>query len=80
MENKEYKLIFDFYGVEKPNIGDEILIHETLLDKTSKNYTQPYFFEVIEDFDVKLLEKTEYSSYIALRIKNKIYTLKRVYG
>lgn len=73
---KEYSLILEFYGINKPKINDILLLDERLLDKNYKGYSQPYAFEKFNDSDKNLNE----TDLVGLVSKDKKYILKRVYG
>ena len=73
---KEYSLILEFYGINKPKINDILLLDERLLDKNYKGYSQPYAFEKFNDSD-KNLNVTDLVGFVS---KDKKYILKRVYG
>lgn len=80
-ETKEnFRLLFEFYGVEEPTVGDYIIMHKRLLDRTSEEFAQPYAFEQCADKsfdDVKKLNDTEYAIIVS---GNKKIVLKRIYG
>lgn len=78
-KDNHYESIFEFIGLDKVNIRDKILIHEDLLDKGSKYYTQPYTFEIV-NIDPKEIKEKNNTEYIVIQIKNKNYSLKRIYG
>ncbi len=73
---KEYSLILEFYGINKPKINDILLLDERLLDKNYKGYSQSYAFEKFNDDDKNLNE----TDLVGLVSKDKKYILKRVYG
>jgi len=79
-KDKEYNLVLEFYGVDKPNVGDMLLIHELLLDPKWENYTQPYAFEVKTDVSLKKIKDDNNEEFIVLRTRNKNYALRRIYG
>lgn len=77
---KTFELMLELYGVDKPQLGDNIIIHEELLDVNSKYYTQPYAFEVKNSLDLKKVKEENNKEFIILQINNKNYVLKRIYG
>ena len=79
-ENQEHELVFEFYGINKPKVGDKILIHEDLLNKTLDIYTQPYAFELQKGIKASIFKEKNDADYITLKLTGKNYVLKRVYG
>ena len=75
----EIELMLEFYPQIQISIGDKILMHEKLLDRNSKYYTQPYAFE-ITNFPNELVKEKNSSEYIVISSNNKMITLKRIYG
>lgn len=75
--NKAYSLYLEFYGVDKPKVGDSLAINEKLLDKNYEGYCQPYAFILCENENKINVNNTEK---IALNCGNKKYILKRIYG
>ena len=78
-KNQELELTLEFFGVNKPIVGDKLLIHSDLLDKTSKIYSQPYAFELVDE-DPKLIKQKNDREFIVLRVNKKNCVLKRIYG
>ncbi len=74
--NKEYRLILEFYGINKPNINDIIVISNKLLEPNNKWYSQPYAFELTDDTNINLKSV----NLIGFISKDKKYILKRIYG
>lgn len=74
-----HSLVLEFYGVDKPIVGDEIIVNEILLDKNWENYSQPYAFQVvaINPLNVPKLKNNDLA---VLRSNDNIYTLQRIYG
>ena len=72
--------VLEFYGTPNPQKGDKILIHESLLDNNSKLYTEPYAFELDDESKLKIIKERDDKDYIALKINDKNYVLKRIYG
>lgn len=75
--NKTYSLYLEFYGIDKPKVGDCLAINEKLLDRNYEGYCQPYAFKLCENenkINANDIEK------IALNLGNKKYVLKRIYG
>lgn len=75
-----YKLIIDFYGVEKPFVGSTILMHENLLNKRYEGYAQPYFFEYYMEYEDNKIVPVEGTEYIVLHDDKKSIIMKRIYG
>ncbi len=80
VDKTRIELQLEFYGVNKPSVGDKILIHASLLNKKSSAYTQPYAFERSEEFQPKQVKEMDMKEFIVLRKNNKNHTLKRIYG
>ena len=78
--DKELEIMIEFIGIDKPNVGDKMLIHEDLLDTKLKHYTQPYTFIYLEDYEPILVQENEDKEYIILRINDENFSLKRIYG
>lgn len=76
----EYKQMIELYGLDKLNVGDRIKIDKRLLSQTSQSYTQPYAFELVDNAQVKLINKNNEAEYIGVEKGDKKYLLKRVYG
>lgn len=72
-------LALEFYGVPTPQTGDGLLIHESLLDIHSAEYTQPYAF-ALDDANPQFVKEANNPTYALLNVKGKIYTLRRIYG
>ena len=77
---KMSKLVLEFYGINKPKVGDKLAIHENLLDKNSSEYTQPYSFMFVREIISKNIKELEDKNFILAKIENKVCLLKRVYG
>lgn len=73
---KEYSLILEFYGIDKPKVNDVLFLNEKLVDKNYEGYSQPYAFEMLNDDDNNL----NGIDIVGLVSKGKKYILKRVYG
>ncbi|MBR4418408.1 MAG: hypothetical protein IKT33_00190 [Clostridia bacterium] len=78
--NKSYHVMFEFYNVKKPDVGDRILIHEKLLDINWSGYTQPYAFELDKVLLPKHVMLNDDREYIVLGTGGKNFVMKRVYG
>jgi len=74
------ELILEFLGIDKPKSGDKLLIHESLLDKKSKLFTQPYAFESVDATNLSKIKKENDAEYIILHTNNKNVLLRRIYG
>ena len=75
----DVEVMLEFYPEIEISIGDKILMHEQLLDRTSKFYTQPYAFE-LTNFPNELVKEQNDSEYIVISTNDKLVTLKRIYG
>lgn len=75
----KYTLVLEFYGIDRPKVGDRFQLNEILLDKNWENYCQPYAFEpiAISPLNVKDLKNNDL---IVLETEDNICTLKRIYG
>lgn len=71
-------LALEFCGLEKPSIGDELVLDEKLLDITSPDFVQPYCFK-LSDEKVKNENKVDEETAL-LRSYGKVFVLKRIYG
>ena len=78
--SKEYSLRLGFYDIEKPEEGDEIMLHKKLLDRSYEGYAQPYFFAPIDSKFGKSKENLQDEEIIGLVKEGKTDILKRVYG
>lgn len=74
--HKNYKLQFQFYGIDDLKVGDTVVIDESLLDTSSENFVQPYAFEIVKTAQ----DNIENSEYIAVKTQKSKFVLKRVYG
>lgn len=74
--NNEYELQFQFYGMNEPSVDDVIIIHESLLDRKSPSFAQPYAFQIVDCF----CENVNNAEFIAVKTFKNKYILKRVYG
>ena len=79
-DSEEEKVCFEFLGVNKPIVGDKILINEDLLDEKSSTYTQPYTFKRIDNVDPHKVKDLNNKDYIVISLNENIYVLKRIYG
>lgn len=76
----EHSLIINFYDTKAPKVGDFIRMHESLLNRHSENFAQPYFFaNLFSDYgrDIEFLREEEV---ICLYYKDSKVILKRIYG
>ncbi len=72
-------LVLEFYDVATPQVGDGLLIHESLLDTHSAEYTQPYAF-ALDDVDSQFVKDANRPTHALLNAQGKIFTLRRIYG
>lgn len=74
-----YELMFQFFNIQCPQKGDKILFPKELLKVDSKKYAQPYSYELQPKLSQAKL-KNNLDEYVVLRIDQKNYVLKRIYG
>ena len=67
-------------GIDKLNVGDNLMIHEDLLDRSNKNYTMPLFFEITKEKSSKEIKEENDKEYGAVKTNGKTRTIKRIYG
>ena len=70
----------DIYGLKRLNVGDSLMIHEDLLNKTNPNYTMPLFFEITEEKTAKTAKEENNIEYGAVKTNGKTLAIKRIYG
>lgn len=73
---KQYSLILEFHRLNNPKIGDVLLLDASLLNRNSKNFSQPYAFEKLDNEEKNIGE----NDLACLVCKDKKYILKRIYG
>lgn len=73
------ELILEFYGIEKPQKGDLLFIHEDLLNPKSEYFVQPYAFELTK-INLKEIKEMNDRAFALVKQGKKIYSLKRIYG
>lgn len=73
---EQYRLILEFHDMDKPQVGDVLLLNENLLNPKYEWYGQPYAFEKLDNDKTDLKE----IDLAGIFTKNKKYILKRVYG
>lgn len=78
-QGAQQTLVLEFYGVPAPQVGDGLLIHESLLDTHSAEYTQPYAFE-LDDVDPQFVKDANDPTHVLLNAQGKIFALRRIYG
>ena len=76
-ENKKYDLIIEFNGDKKPQVNDEIVIANSLIDVKSPDFVQPYSFRLCEK---RYDEVKDNNDYILVKQKNLILVYERRYG
>ena len=79
-KGEKQSLIMEFYIDEQPAVGDKLIIHEMLLDRTSPSFCQPYAFGKLEDGHGRSKIQLQESELIALHTKTGDFVLKRIYG
>ena len=76
---EEKSLIMQFFEVE-PKVGDKILLHDKVFDKTLPSFSQPYVFAPTKE-KVELKEDKIINIDTAILIvNNKKIMLKRIFG
>lgn len=81
-QSKTCEIVLEFYGVDKPEFGDEILIHENLLNPDWCFFTQPYAFETFANMtidEVQMANNPEFIVFRSVKLK-KSFVLRRIYG
>jgi len=74
------ELIFEFFGIEKPENGTYLAISEKLLDRKYEGFSQPYSFEPYMEYVDKEMAPVESEEFIVLHNNNKNIIMKRIYG
>ena len=75
--NKIYHMIFEFYFMNAPIVGDKISLSENLLDEKYEGYCQPYAFKPAKNSEYSEKEKVDFAM---LENKNGRTLLRRIYG
>lgn len=77
--NITYNFVLEFFKVEKPKIGDILLLHEDLLNFKSEHYSNMYSFKLLYKTreDINKLITNEIACLIS---NNENIILKRIYG
>ncbi len=70
-------LILEFYEMDKPNVKDFLFLHESLLNKNSENFAQPYAFKPIDNKNDNRFYEPDYAG---LHTDEKDIILERIYG
>lgn len=70
-----YSIQFEFHGLDIA-VGDEIILHESLLDRKSPTFVQPYAFKVLNTSH-KNIDNAEL---MAIQTKKGKFMLQRIYG
>lgn len=73
---QKHSLVLEFYKLNNPKVGDVLLLDESLLNRNSKNFSQPYAFEKLDNEEKNISE----NDLACLVCKDKKYILKRIYG
>ncbi len=74
---KNYDLIFEFYFMDAPVVGDKISLSENLLDEKYEGYCQPYAFKPVKNGEYNEKEKVDFAM---LETKKGRTLLRRIYG
>lgn len=77
---KKFSLVFVFYDSAQPEMGDVIVLHESLLDRKSNNFCQPYYFGGLENSFGRESEILGDDELLYLHCKDKQMIFKRLYG
>lgn len=72
-----YNLLIEFYGINKPVVGDKITLDERLLDDEYEGYCQPYAFKLV---DRNAFDEEVQQDFIGLENKEGYFILRRIYG
>ncbi len=79
-DGSQISLVLEFINIESPKVGDKLLINSALLDKSSKLYSQPYSFTLTNELTAKEIKEQKPLDFAAIKLNNKFYSLKRIYG
>lgn len=77
---KTYNLVLEFYDTLEPDINDEMIINEKLLDPSFEGYSKPYAFTTCDKKLEDFINAKEELEYIVLNTNKKNIVLKRIYG
>lgn len=75
--NKNYSLKFEFYGVDRPKLGDIIVLNEVLLDRNSEYFAQPFAFASFNEKEEKVTDNKDLAGFYS---NGKKFILRRIYG
>lgn len=76
----EFIIGLNIYGLDRLNVGDLLMLHEELFDKSNENYTMPLFFEVTNEKTAKIIKEENNKEFGAVKTNGKILVIKRIYG
>lgn len=79
-KTREELMSLNVYGLSRLNVGDNLMLHEHLLDKSNSNYTMPLFFEVTKEKTAKEIKEENNKEFGAVKTNGKLLALKRIYG
>ena len=77
---KTHTLTFVFYDVKAPEVGNLVQIHEKLLDKNSKEFSQPYYFGDLDDPTGRAVERLKDEEIVCLHMNGEKVICKRLFG
>lgn len=76
----EFIIGLNIYGLDRLNVGDHLMLHEELFDKSNENYTMPLFFEVTNEKTAKIIKEENNKEFGVVKTNGKILVIKRIYG
>ena len=78
---KEYTFYLKFFSLESEvKVGTMLLLHEELLDPNYEEYSDEYYFGPIDEKYGRQVKGPEDIDVIAVKLEDKIITLKRFFG
>ena len=80
-KKQKYSFIFEFYGLEQPQVGDALYLDEKYLNRNWEGFAQPYAFSAEErDLNFKAPNETR-EDFGAVHYKDgRKVLVKRIYG
>ena len=79
-KTREEVIAMHVYGLNRLNVGDNLMLHEDLLDKSNANYTMPLFFEITKEKTAKEIKEENNKEFGAVKTNGKVIAIKRIYG
>ena len=78
---KEYTFYLKFYTLEdKIKVGTMVAFHKELLDPDYEEYSVEYYFGPLDEKYGRVINKKEDIDVIAVKVDDKVITLKRFFG